>query len=116
MEYIYSIQVDKKILAVSFQDYVSEKLDNRQITTCSVVELPTRKIYSGATIRNPNDKESVRVAYTLSYKRAIFNLWSVKHALNETKLDFFSFMKLYKKALENNFIYQSERKMKWMRN
>jgi hypothetical protein len=108
-----SFRVSRQKFCISFDYRWIEQLDDRKITTCCIIELPSKKIYSGATIKNSHDNGNKWIAYGWAYKRAVLQLWMIWCELDRTGMDFKHFWQLFRHALGENKIYLSERKAKY---
>lgn len=84
-------------------------LHDRKITTCTVIELPSRKIYSGSSIKNPTDFNDPWEGRRYAFKRAIYFLWIIWSDCKKTSIAFHCFWQQFRKALGKNPIYLEER-------
>jgi hypothetical protein len=103
--------VSKHLFCISFDYRWVEVSDERKITTCCIIELPSKKIYSGATIRNNHDMPNEWIARRWAYKRAVLNLYMIWNLQGKTDLEYKPFWQLFRMALAENKIYLSERKV-----
>lgn len=114
----YAIEVrqfpkENQLFAVCFNYQYYPLLNNRKLTTCTIVEMPSRKVYAGAAIKNPNDHVfSEWEGRRSSFKRAVYFLWMIWADKGKTGMPFEPFWQLFRKALGENEIYLSERKEK----
>lgn len=98
---------------VSFDGYYAHfgATPNRRITTCNIIEYPSKKIYSGAAIKNPNDiGYDDFIGKRLAFKRAVLTTYMIWNELGRTSIPFNVFWQLFRQALARNEIYLSERK------
>lgn len=110
----YAIEVkelDQKF-CVSFDYRWIEALDDRKITTCCIIELPSKKIYAGATIKNHKDGSNDWLARRWAYKRAVLMIYLVWTQMHRTSIEFVLFWQFFRRALAENQIYLLERKSK----
>lgn len=118
MEKDYAIEVrqfpkERQLFAVCFDYKYIESLNDRKITTCTIIELPSKKVYAGAAIKNPNDFGCDNwIGRRLAFKRAVYFLWIVWADNHKTGMPFEPFWQLFRKALAENEIYLTERKEK----
>lgn len=113
----YAIEVrefdkDHQQFIVSFDYRWVEAFDDRKITTCCIIELPSKKIYAGATIKNHRDTSNDIEGRRWAYKRAVLMLWMIWSNLGKTNISHKTFWQYFRKALAENQIYLSERKSK----
>lgn len=111
----YAIEVkefakESRKFCVSFDYRWVEGLDDRKITTCCIIELPSKKIYAGATIKNYHDSGNDWIARRWAYKRAVLMLYMIWTQLHKTSIEFVPFWQFFRKALAENEIYLLERK------
>ena len=104
--------ISKHQFCVSFDYRWVEALDDRKITTCCIIELPSKKIYSGATIKNHHDMSDDWIARRWAYKRAVLMLYMIWNNQKKTNIPFAPFWQLFRQALAKNEIYLKERKEK----
>lgn len=107
----YQIQTQRFIVSFDwrFIDYKSST--DRIITTCCIIENPTKKIYAGASILNPNDLVCIDwIGRRWAYKRAVLVLWMIWNELGRTKMPYKPFWQCFRKALAQNELYLKDRK------
>jgi hypothetical protein len=114
----YSIEVkefakEESKFCVSFDYRWVEALDDRKITTCCIIELPSKKIYAGATIKNHKDNSNDWLARRWAYKRAVLMIYLIWTQTARTSISFVQFWQYFRKALAENEIYLKERKNKY---
>lgn len=86
---------------------------NRRIVTCSIIENPSKKIYAGSAIKNPNDLGYDEwIGRRWAFKRAVLNLYMIWNLQKKTGIEFNKFWQYFRKALAENQIYLEERKGK----
>ena len=105
----YAIEVkefpkEQQKFVVSFDGYYSSyefsPSSRRRIVICSVIENPSKKIYAGSAIKNPNDLIFDEfIGRRLALKRAILVLWMIWAELGRTDMPFKPFWQLFRKAL-----------------
>lgn len=113
----YAIEVrefdkDHQQFIVSFDYRWVEAFDDRKITTCCIIELPSKKIYAGATIKNHHDMPDDWMARRWAYKRAVLMIYLVWTQMHRTSIEFVPFWQFFRRALAENQIYLLERKSK----
>ena len=109
MEKQYTIRVKEfnlKFIVIFNFNFTKE---HRKITNCCIIEYPRKQIYSGATIRNPNDKDNTFEARRWAYKRAVMMMYLIWIKLDKTTMGFNEFWQLFRKALAENKTYLLER-------
>jgi hypothetical protein len=94
---------------VSFAYTWVAALDSRKITTCCLIELPSKKIYAGGSIKNHIDSNDEWLGRRWAYKRAVLMLWIIWMQLHKTILPFKPFWQMFRQALADNSIYLEER-------
>jgi hypothetical protein len=112
MEKQYTIRIkefnkDTQWFIVLFNAYFTR--EHRKITTCCIVEYPSNKIYSGATIKHPKDKSDNWAGRRWAYKRTVLMLYLIWSDLGKTTIGFNEFWQLFRKALAENKTYLLER-------
>lgn len=113
MEYEYAIEAFGKRFAVVFIWAAYSFNHFEKITSCSIIELPENKIYSGATIKNPHDiTDDFQIARRWAYKRAVLNLWLIWTELKQTSYPFVVVWQQFRKALAANELYLKDRREK----
>jgi hypothetical protein len=114
----YAIEVkqfpkENRLFDVCFDFTYVPLLDDRKVTTCTIVEMPSKKVYAGAAIKNPKDIcYDGWIGRRLAFKRAVYFLWMVWADRGKTGMPFEPFWQLFRRALAENEIYLSERKAK----
>ena len=104
--------ISKQQFLVSFDYRWVELFEDRKITTCCIIELPSKKIYAGATIKNHHDMSDDWIARRWAYKRAVLMLYMIWNNQKKTNIPFTPFWQLFRQAFAKNEIYLKERKEK----
>ena len=111
MESEYAIEVFNKKFAISFSGYYPhDPLKLSRITNCNIIEIGCNKIYSGATIKNPNDISDTHIARRWAFKRAVLMVWLVWTGLKHTDMEFKLFWQEFRQALAKNNLYLADRR------
>ena len=111
-EYIVGFYLDNKDyqFCVKFQNNHIYNLNTKLITSCSIIELPGKKVYSGASLKNPKDISNVWEGRRWALKRAVFHLWMIWTDLKKTSISWNPFWQLFRQSLAKNKNYLSDRK------
>jgi len=110
METEYAIEVFDKIFMVAFNYHYPQYKKMERITNCAIIEFPGKKIYAGATIKNPHDKSDIHIARRWAFKRAVLNLWLIWTELHITSIAFQPFWQQFRQALARNEFYLKDRR------
>lgn len=117
MENTFSIHCLGMDFAVNFNREWIEKLNDRLITTCTIIEIDNRTkklaykhIYAGAAMWNGKDTIDTFVGWRYAYKRAVFFMWMVWTETKQITYAFEPFWQKFRLALGENELYIAERK------
>lgn len=108
----YEIKVFDQYFTVVFGEILAILDSTRKVTTCTIVEMPSKKVYSGSSIKNPKDFNNIWEGRRYAFKRAVYFLWIIWTDSKRTGIPFGLFWQYFRKALGKNPIYLEERREK----
>lgn len=110
MENVYMMEAFGKKFVVEFDYHYIYTPENRRITTCSIIELEGKSIYSGASMKHPKDSFSTWTARRWAFKRAVMYVFLVWTVQKKTSIGFNCFWQTFRKGLAQNELYIKDRK------
>ena len=113
MSCTYKIHAFKKDFVVVFDEtFIVFSGNTRTITTCSIIELPERKIYCGGSVFNPHDHQDKWIGRRWAFKRAVYFMWIIWTDLKKESCAYAPLWQMFRLALGRNNSYLKERSNK----